>query len=329
MSTKPTFDGTWDSNLTNTIAVIAGHKTGGYVNSEIPTSAEMNTWMNGLGLWSKYLLDADVTASGLILPSVDVTIANAQTDNWNPGVGGASPICVIRMKVGGASAVISGITGGVDGRIVVLINVTGNPVGVVHQSGSNATNWFTLGNGGLAPWSIPVNSAVALRYDGNTTSWMVVWASFAYDSAPTIVEVIPAALAQPDVNTNWSSGLAGRWTVIAAGGFLTYPIRLPFGSVLRSWKLYCNKGSAGTITCQLVDQTSATAAGANVGAAQTNNVNAPGNIVLKDAAANLTFAVGHSCYLKVSDTATASDSFYDLEISYTRVFMPVPTIYVP
>lgn len=54
MPTPSTFPD-WDTNATNTVAVLAGHTTDGFANNEIPTAGELNQWMMFVGLWVRYL----------------------------------------------------------------------------------------------------------------------------------------------------------------------------------------------------------------------------------------------------------------------------------
>ena len=65
MSTKPTVGQipTWDTGLVNTIALTAGHKTSGFANSEIPTSAEINMLFSLMYLWCQYISDGDLTGN--------------------------------------------------------------------------------------------------------------------------------------------------------------------------------------------------------------------------------------------------------------------------
>lgn len=80
MSSKPTVGQipTWDSGLVNTIALTGGHKTNGYANNEIPTSGEMNTWMNTVGLWGQYLSDGNLQGAVTMDTSL-VMAANTST----------------------------------------------------------------------------------------------------------------------------------------------------------------------------------------------------------------------------------------------------------
>lgn len=65
MSTKPSTAQlpTWDTNLTNTVALINGHKTDGFANNEVPTAGEINTLLAFLYLHCKYLNDGDLTGN--------------------------------------------------------------------------------------------------------------------------------------------------------------------------------------------------------------------------------------------------------------------------
>jgi hypothetical protein len=51
----PTSFNDWDTNGTHTTPVLSGHTTDGFVNNEIPGSAELNQWMMLTGQWTRYL----------------------------------------------------------------------------------------------------------------------------------------------------------------------------------------------------------------------------------------------------------------------------------
>lgn len=75
MSTKPTAGQlpTWDTNLTNTSAITAGHKTDGFLSGAIPTSGELNTVLAFLYLWIKYLSDGAFSGASTFDNALAVT----------------------------------------------------------------------------------------------------------------------------------------------------------------------------------------------------------------------------------------------------------------
>jgi len=84
MATKPTVNPQWDSNLTNTSALTAGHKTDGFALNEKPTSGELNTLFNLIYTWILWLTLNVATISRTKLQS-----ALAVT-NWTAATGGIS-----------------------------------------------------------------------------------------------------------------------------------------------------------------------------------------------------------------------------------------------
>lgn len=66
---------------------------------------------------------------------------------------------------------ISGLAGGVNGRIVILDNVGANAIQLTHEdAGSTAANRFTF-NSGQAPVVLSAGEAMMLKYDGTSSRW--------------------------------------------------------------------------------------------------------------------------------------------------------------
>ncbi len=77
------------------------------------------------------------------------------------------------FRLNGASAqTITSIVGGVDGRMITLINAGANAATLQNNSGGTATNRIITGTGGNL--SIPSGSSVSLIYDSSAQRWRVV-----------------------------------------------------------------------------------------------------------------------------------------------------------
>lgn len=101
--------------------------------------------------------------SGTLTP----TALSGDVNNYNPT--GLSTALALRIDGGVANRNITGLAGGVDGRIIEIINIGAtNNLTLINNSGSSsAANRFLL----PADTILPVNTALALRYDGTTAEW--------------------------------------------------------------------------------------------------------------------------------------------------------------
>ncbi len=111
-----------------------------------------------------------IDVPGLFSVSGDIaaTIA-AGTDNWAPtGLSGAS---VIRVTATGAQS-ITGLTGGADGRVILLCNVGSANVTLTHNATSTEANRF-YGPADQNYVLVP-DEACFLLYDSTTSRWRVI-----------------------------------------------------------------------------------------------------------------------------------------------------------
>lgn len=128
-----------------------------------------NTQSGTLALSNQFLL------TGIITPT---TISTGNTNNYNPtGLSGAN---VIREICSG-NCLITGLAGGVDGRIIVFENIGFNVGSSITLSGddtnSTAANRFRLQGGITHPAQtafIDEGANVILRYDGGISRWVPI-----------------------------------------------------------------------------------------------------------------------------------------------------------
>jgi trimeric autotransporter adhesin len=117
----------------------------------------LQTFNNGLTLGSS---SSFVTNRG-----ADFT-TNGSSNNVNLGTGS------LYRLAGTASQTLTGITGGVDGRQITLINATASDAILANESASStAANRITTGTG--ANINIPTGSAITLIYDSGASRWRV------------------------------------------------------------------------------------------------------------------------------------------------------------
>jgi len=93
----------------------------------------------------------------------------ANTDNWNPT--GLATADVIRVNIDAARD-LTGIAGGADGRVLLLINTTAFTLTLKYDVTSTASNRFFCP--GAADYALLAKGAVMLIYDATATRWVVV-----------------------------------------------------------------------------------------------------------------------------------------------------------
>lgn len=102
--------------------------------------------------------------SGTLSPTALV----ADVNDYNPT--GLSTALALRIDGGAADRNITGLAGGADGRIITITNIGAtNAITLVNQSASSTT----AGDRFLLPadTALPVNTSIALRYDGTSSRW--------------------------------------------------------------------------------------------------------------------------------------------------------------
>ena len=101
--------------------------------------------------------------SGTLSP----TALSGDVNNYNPT--GLATATTLRIDGGAADRNITGLTAGVDGQIIDLINIgaTNNLTLNNQNASSSAANRFLL----PADVILPINTALLLRYDGTSSCW--------------------------------------------------------------------------------------------------------------------------------------------------------------
>lgn len=177
--------------------------------STLPTTIVYDGDAAGGGLGGTYpnpdvlLASKSFKFTGVITPSA---LSSNQND-WNPA--GLADAVWIRVSTSIASRTITGLAGGVDGRIIVITDVDtgGRTVTLSHNSGSSAAaNRFSFRDGDLV---MTAGSTIALIYDGATTTWL----RLNDRQTTTILDGMVASPAQGDLLYRGASA----WTRLGAG----------------------------------------------------------------------------------------------------------------
>ena len=103
-----------------------------------------------------------VLFTGLVAPAA---LAAGDNDDVNLGI-----TAVTRARISGNAVTsnLTGVTGGVDGAILILTNVSANTIMIINEdTGSTAANRFAI-NGDMV---LPQNCSAVFIYDGSITRW--------------------------------------------------------------------------------------------------------------------------------------------------------------
>jgi hypothetical protein len=116
--------------------------------------------------WNDDHVVTDLVVGGLVAWQADEAITIAvNTDNQAVGASTA----VIRMTATGAARNLTGLTGGADGRNLLLLNVGTFDIVLIHDLTSTAANRFLVPN--ATNFALPPNSGVHLVYDSTASRW--------------------------------------------------------------------------------------------------------------------------------------------------------------
>jgi len=115
--------------------------------------------------------DLDVTETFKLSGDITPTALSATQNNYNPT--GWDSATVMRLEASGANRTITGLAGGADGRIAVLINIGSTYViSLQDESGSStAANRFALPVPSATLMNIHPGATVILEYDATTSRW--------------------------------------------------------------------------------------------------------------------------------------------------------------
>lgn len=154
-----------------------------------------------------------------------------QSDNIALG----SSVSVLRYT-GSGTATLTGFTGGTNGRVLFVVNESGNTVTLGHQTGSSASNQIT--SVASAGTSLGGTGGAFLRYDGSTSRWRVLaWGTTTFNSITN-----GGALS---LNSNCASSVSGTLTGWTPGSCFGY--RLTTTGATTLFSLTSGAGQSGRL----------------------------------------------------------------------------------
>jgi hypothetical protein len=113
--------------------------------------------------------DLESTETLALQGDITPTILSADQNNYNPT--GLADATIVRLEASGADKTITGLAGGADGRVIILMNIgTTYNIFLIHESASSSAanrfdNPLALNN------SIVPRGMIALIYDSTTSRW--------------------------------------------------------------------------------------------------------------------------------------------------------------
>jgi len=117
--------------------------------------------------------DLNVTETLQLSGDITPSALTANQNNYNPT--GWSAAVVMRLQTDGTNRTITGLAGGTDGRIAILINIdSANIISLQDESGSStAANRFYLPTS-TTLLNIHPDASVVLQYDSTSSRWRVL-----------------------------------------------------------------------------------------------------------------------------------------------------------
>ena len=135
-----------------------------YIAGTIGNPVKINTDNTLVDGGAGYTLGADIYFSGDISPA---QITSNQNDYAPTGLATAS---TLRLSTD-ASRDITGLTGGADGRIIIIANIGSYPIVLINSSvSSSAANRFLL----FSDTTINSNQDVIMQYDSTSSRWRLI-----------------------------------------------------------------------------------------------------------------------------------------------------------
>jgi hypothetical protein len=250
-------------------------------NNSGATGVTLQAGSNGISLTAA----TTVSANLIVTSAGDVAFqrgsdysTTGSTNNVNFGTG-----TLIRLT-GASAQTITGIAGGIDGRILTLVNAGSSAATISNLSGgSSANNQINTGTG--SDVTLPVGSAMYLVYDGGANVWRIVGSSGG--NGVTLQSSTPGTAQHGNFNID-GTGIAGSFDSAVSG-------TLNLGTTNAAAVLVGVSSSTGTITLQQsgITQviTGSGSAPSNVIKTTTNSASA---FVVQNSSANQVFGVDTS-----------------------------------
>lgn len=220
------------SSASNVLSKLAGNttttkkflrQTG---NGSISAAPAWDTLVNGD-------LPANISVLGTFGLAADISPASigSNQNDYNPT--GLSDATVLRLS-SSTDVNITGLQGGADGRIIIIINIGGNNITLKNQDvGSSAANRFLL-NQDIE--LLPIESAV-LQYDSTSTMWRELATTHIFGGgiSEVVIDVDGSNMGAGDeLDFQQGSGFYGGVSIVATQGVPTDPVEIVLATVLTS-----------------------------------------------------------------------------------------------
>lgn len=174
MATKPDVTlARWADLSTNVDPPSSGQRDTGWTPSQVGVSDYDNIVKRELYLWAKYLDDGILTGKFGVAGTLTPAAFSGTQNDYNPT--NLATASFLRLDPS-AAATITGIAGGVDGRLLWLVNISANLITLpADDTGSTAAN--RLETPSFESWSMANRGVVLLRYDGTSSRWRLIYGS--------------------------------------------------------------------------------------------------------------------------------------------------------
>lgn len=334
---KPSSTITWATVAGTRVVPPSDKAASGFGAKEYPGPRVTNNLIGVLGEWSQYLSGGafdDGLGVGVATGTISPSALTTTTNDYNPtGFGTAGPGSAVALRLttdGGGLARITGIAGGYNGRLLILVNTHATDViKLDNQSGSSTATNRLIVQTGLASGSIIMypGDVVVLWYDGTTARWRVIGGHYSYHAQL----FFPGSLWQ-DANATHAQNVAATgifrgYTIAASVNPLAMPLAIPDGVRILGWHLSANKTSNGanTINARLYQEGDGTDSA--LGAGASNNANNPGSITLSET--GLAIDVGQAVvgvsaftsgyYLRFLPGGATGDKIFNVSLDIARI----------
>lgn len=194
------------------------------------TNVDLNVTLKGTGVFK---LNTAYAFNGVVSPAQITATQNDYTPT-SAAVAGAGNIFRVSTD---ALRTITGLSGGVTGRVVTFINVGAFGISFTSQdAGSTATNRFSLNTPSII---VPPNGAISFWYDITTTRWRGI------GTPSSSVDVIQTVADAATINWDTSLGAWGNLTLGASGHTMATPTGLVDG---KEYVLFITQGGGAPFT---------------------------------------------------------------------------------
>ncbi len=170
---KPTNTLEWTASGGAVVQPTSGKQAAGYEGGERLPAQHQNWALVTETDWQEYVKAGFWEGAFGLASAISPTAIVGTVDDYAPtGLSGAQ---VIRQDLNAGHATLNGLTGGADGRLVVLVLIDDTwTLTLAHDAGaSTAANRFFL-PGGIARDLEGEGSCAILRYDGTSSRWRVL-----------------------------------------------------------------------------------------------------------------------------------------------------------